>query len=133
MVFAPHRASAGVFCSCAATSPPTAFASLVCTGSQPAVEKPGWERPPPVSVTFALLVTCQFGARSIVSAAATAGATHAQPAASSVQAVLCQPMPSPSPQFGQARFRTAGPLFQRAGPQSRHSLGFLAINPGGKV
>src|SRR5215813_2826224 len=133
MLFAPHCASAGVFCSCAATSPPTAFASLVCTGSQPVVEKPGCDSPAPWSVTFALLVTCQFGARSVVSADATAGATNAQPTASSAPAVLCQPMPSPSPQFGQARFRSAGLVFQQLGPQSRHSLGFLAINPGGKV
>src|ERR1041385_2434773 len=116
MLLAPHCASGGVFCSCAATSPPTALASLVCTGSQPAVEKPGWERPAPWSETLALLSPCQFGARSIVSAAATAGATSAQPTASSVQAVLCQPMPSPSPRFGQAGFRIAGPGLRTAGP-----------------
>src|SRR5690349_20460296 len=116
MLFAPHCASAGVFCSCAATSPPTALASLVCTGSQPVVEKPGWERPSPGSATLALLSTCQFGARSIVSAPATAGVTSAQQTASSAQAVLCQPMPSPSPRFGQARFRTAGPDIEEPGP-----------------
>src|ERR1700754_754873 len=78
MLLSPHLSSAGVFCSSAATSEPTAFASLVLTASQPVVEKPACERPGPVSVVFALLVTCQFGARSTDDADAAAGVRIAQ-------------------------------------------------------
>ena len=56
-----------MFCSSAATSEPTAPESLVLTFSQEAVLNPAWLRPPPASVTEALLETCQFGARSVVS------------------------------------------------------------------
>src|SRR3954454_10795460 len=87
MLLAPHGSSAGMFCSSAATSEPTALASLVLTFSQAPVSKPAWLRPAPVSVTAALLETCQSGARSVVSPMAT-GARIAQthPAASAAAA-----------------------------------------------
>ena len=66
-----------MLCSSAATSEPTALASLVRTASQPVVEKPGWLRLSAAAVATALLCTCQLGARSIVSAEAT-GDRHAQ-------------------------------------------------------
>src|SRR4051794_2721851 len=83
MLSAPHWSPAGMFCSSAATSVPTALASLVLTFSHAVASNPGWLRPPPVSVTEALLETCQFGARSVVSPIA-AGVRIAQthPAAS---------------------------------------------------
>src|SRR4051795_7668929 len=71
MLSSPHGSPAGRFWISAATSEPTALASLVLTFSQEAVSKPVWLRPPPVSVTDALLETCQFGARSVVSPTAT--------------------------------------------------------------
>src|ERR1044072_4345613 len=71
MLLVPHWSSAGMFCSSAATSEPTALASLVLTFSHAAVSKPAWLRPAPVSVTDAELETCQFGARSVVSPIAT--------------------------------------------------------------
>src|SRR3954462_3469274 len=83
MLSSPHWSLAGRFWISAATSEPTALASLVLTFSHAAVSKPAWLRPAPVSVTDALLETCQFGARSVVSPMAT-GARIAQthPAAS---------------------------------------------------
>src|SRR4051812_22621718 len=77
MLSAPHWESAGWFWISAATSVPTAFASFVRTASQPAVSNPACDRPPPASVTEALLETCQFGARSVVSPRAT-GERNAQ-------------------------------------------------------
>src|SRR3954467_1415809 len=77
MLSLPHCASAGGFWSSAATSEPTALASLVWTASQPVVVNPAGEGAPPVSVTEALLDTCQFGARSVVSPRAT-GERNAQ-------------------------------------------------------
>src|SRR3954468_3596015 len=82
MLASPHLESAGAFWISAATSEPTALASLVLTLSQLAVSKPACERPPPVSVTEALLETCQLGARSVVSPiAAGVRIAQAHPAA----------------------------------------------------
>src|SRR3954468_2344578 len=67
MLLSPHWESAGTFWISAATSEPTALASLVLTFSQAVVSNPACDRPPPVSVTETLLETCQFGARSVVS------------------------------------------------------------------
>src|SRR3954454_17165140 len=67
MLLSPHCASGGVFWISAATSEPTALASLVLTFSHAAVSNPACERPAPASVTDRLLETCQFGARSVVS------------------------------------------------------------------
>src|SRR3954453_17296454 len=71
MLSSPHWSLAGRFWISAATSEPTALASLVLTFNQEAVSKPAWLRPAPVSVTDALLETCQFRARSVVSPKAT--------------------------------------------------------------
>src|SRR3954451_12910259 len=99
MLLAPHCASAGVFCNCAATSVPTALASLVLTASHPAVENPGCDSPSPGSVAIALLTPCQFGARSTVEADATgAWNAHSAAAASTTRSVGLD-IPSPSPRI----------------------------------
>src|SRR3954468_24918040 len=124
MLSAPHCALAGVFCNWAATSVPTALASLVLTGSQPVVEYPGWKRPSPGSGAIALLTTCQSGARSTVEADATgAGNAHSTAAASTARSVgldiLLLPLESVAIRKDAFRTRPTRPQDRRSGTSIR--------------
>src|SRR3954465_9218119 len=118
MLSLPHCASAGVFWSSAATSEPTALGWWVGPASRPVVLNPACESAPPVSVTEALLDTCQFGARSVVSPRATGERNAQAPPVAPATAVTARARNfDPSTEFpfvGQTLFWTATNAFIRS-------------------